>query len=65
MHRGKSFKTATSIGLVCINATAVNLHSLLSAADAACYMAKEKGRNRVWLHQPDDVELQHGAARCR
>jgi len=58
MHGGKSFKTAASIGLVCINTDSGDLHSLLSAADAACYMAKEKGRNRVWVHQPDDVELQ-------
>jgi len=57
-HGGKTFKTASSIGLVCINADSGDLHSLLSAADAACYMAKDKGRNRVWLHQPDDVELQ-------
>jgi diguanylate cyclase (GGDEF)-like protein/PAS domain S-box-containing protein len=62
MHDGRIFKTPASIGLVCINADSADLHSLLSAADAACYMAKEKGRNRVWVHQPDDIELQqrHG-----
>jgi EAL domain-containing protein (putative c-di-GMP-specific phosphodiesterase class I) len=29
---------------------------VLSAADAACYLAKEKGRNRVWIHQEHDHE---------
>jgi diguanylate cyclase (GGDEF)-like protein/PAS domain S-box-containing protein len=57
MRDGKNFKTAASIGVVCINADSSDLHSLLSAADAACYLAKEKGRNRVWVHQPDDVEM--------
>ena len=34
----------------------------LSAADAACYAAKNKGRNRVHIYQADDQELaiQHG-----
>lgn len=57
MRDGKNFKTAASIGVVCISANSGDLHSLLSAADAACYLAKEKGRNRVWVHQPDDAEM--------
>jgi len=58
MHGGKTFKITASIGLVCIHADSGDLHSLLSAADAACYMAKEEGRNRVWMHQTDAAELQ-------
>src|SRR5690606_4983477 len=30
---------------------------LLSEADAACYVAKEKGRNRLQVFQHDDLEL--------
>ena len=28
-----------------------------SAADTACYMAKEQGRNRVHVHHEDDNEI--------
>ena len=57
VHSGKIFKILASLGLVCIDADSGDLHAILSAADAACYMAKEKGRNRVWVHQPDDADL--------
>ena len=33
------------------------LAQVLSAADSACYMAKEKGRNRVQLCHADDADL--------
>jgi EAL domain-containing protein (putative c-di-GMP-specific phosphodiesterase class I) len=40
----------------------LTLTEVLSAGDAACYMAKEKGRNRVQLYHPKDTEmaLRHG-----
>jgi Amt family ammonium transporter len=39
-----------------------DLGAVLSAADAACYAAKESGRNRVHVYQADDSKLleQHG-----
>jgi EAL domain-containing protein (putative c-di-GMP-specific phosphodiesterase class I) len=31
---------------------------LMSAADSACFAAKERGRNRVYVHRPGDTDLQ-------
>ncbi|MBI5461752.1 MAG: EAL domain-containing protein [Gammaproteobacteria bacterium] len=59
---GTSFDLACSIGLVPITANSISPAEILSEADAACYVAKEKGRNRVQLFQPGDDELarRHG-----
>ncbi|MCR4301046.1 MAG: EAL domain-containing protein [Sulfuricaulis sp.] len=53
----KIFRVGISIGLVGIHAGNGSSSGVLSAADAACYMAKEKGRNRLWVHQDDDHEV--------
>jgi diguanylate cyclase (GGDEF)-like protein/PAS domain S-box-containing protein len=53
----KTFRIGVSIGLVEINAATPSVASVLSAADAACYVAKNKGRNRVHVYQLDDTEL--------
>lgn len=52
--REKSFTVGVSIGVVNINAESGNLLDVLSAADAACYTAKERGRNRVQVYVPED-----------
>ncbi|MDH5355926.1 MAG: PAS domain S-box protein, partial [Gammaproteobacteria bacterium] len=54
---GQPFRVGVSIGLVKINKTTPNLTELLKQADAACYMAKDLGRNRIHTYYPDDVEL--------
>ena len=46
-----------SIGLVPVTAQSRGLKNLLCAADSACYLAKEKGGNRVQLFQRDDVDV--------
>jgi diguanylate cyclase (GGDEF)-like protein len=53
----RSFNIGVSIGLVQIADGVLNLTEVLSAADAACYMAKEKGRNRVQYYRPHDSEV--------
>ncbi len=50
----KVFAIAASIGLVAINKTSESVVSLLSQADAACYTAKDMGRNRVYIFNEDD-----------
>jgi diguanylate cyclase (GGDEF)-like protein/PAS domain S-box-containing protein len=55
--KGRPFVTTVSIGVVHVAQNPTTLESLLRAADMACYMAKEKGRNRVQLYHVDDSEL--------
>ncbi|MBD2496025.1 EAL domain-containing protein [Nostoc sp. FACHB-280] len=56
-QQDKIFNLSISIGLVVLNADTPNMNSALSAADAACYVAKNQGRNRVHIYQADDLEL--------
>jgi diguanylate cyclase (GGDEF)-like protein len=53
---GCAFNISVSIGLVHV-AEAGLIEETLRVADMACYMAKEKGRNRVQVYHPDDSEL--------
>ena len=59
---GKSFAIGVSIGLVPVAPADRDMARLLSAADAACYAAKEAGRNRVHVYRQDDDRLleRHG-----
>jgi diguanylate cyclase (GGDEF)-like protein len=61
----KGFTIGVSIGLVPITQTGETLADVFSAADSACYAAKEKGRNRVHIYRLDDTVLaqRHGEMR--
>ncbi|MGH2602390.1 MAG: diguanylate cyclase domain-containing protein, partial [Dehalococcoidia bacterium] len=53
----KRFTVGVSIGLVSIPEGGETLPEVLSAADRACYAAKDKGRNRVHVYAASDEEL--------
>jgi diguanylate cyclase (GGDEF)-like protein/PAS domain S-box-containing protein len=55
--RDQSFEIGMSIGVVEIGAESGGIAELFSAADTACFVAKDLGRNRYHVYQPDDVEL--------
>ena len=54
---GRTFDIGISIGMVQITADVQSITELLSAADVACYTAKEMGRNRTHVYEPGDKEL--------
>lgn len=56
-YDGKSFEVGVSIGLVSIDDDVMTLSDLMSAADVACYAAKDSGRNRVHVYRPTDDDM--------
>jgi len=53
---GRAFCVGTSIGVVAIDHAATSAAAVLSAADTACYAAKDGGRNRVHVYEAHDEE---------
>ena len=51
------FDVGISIGLVTITQDSKSLPEILSAADQACYVAKERGRNCVCVYKETDVAV--------
>lgn len=52
-----SFESGASIGIVPVNEYTTSLSEVMSSVDAACYDAKDKGRNRIQVFEPDNAEL--------
>lgn len=53
----KRFSIGVSIGLVPIDDRGGDANEVLSAADAACYAAKDAGRNRIHVYHTEDIDL--------
>ena len=57
-----SFESGASIGIVPITQFTSSVSEVMSTVDAACYEAKDKGRNRIQVFEPNDAEFkQHRA----
>ena len=58
----KNFRVGVSIGLVPVNIDSGDITDVLSRADAACYAAKDQGRNRIHVYDEADSDLakRHG-----
>ena len=54
---GKVFTVGISIGVVAIDSDSVSRTEIFGAADASCYAAKERGRNRVFVFHHADADI--------
>jgi diguanylate cyclase (GGDEF)-like protein/PAS domain S-box-containing protein len=57
VQKGRVFQIGASIGVVTINNQTQDLEDLMASVDAACYAAKEQGRNRVFVGRVDDGRI--------
>jgi diguanylate cyclase (GGDEF)-like protein len=53
----RTFEIGASIGLAVVADPDESMDSLMSAADMACYAAKDLGRNRVHVYNANDADL--------
>jgi Amt family ammonium transporter len=52
-------QVGASIGIVPVDRASQSLSSMLSAADVACYVAKDLGRNRIHVYEEGDAAERH------
>jgi diguanylate cyclase (GGDEF)-like protein/PAS domain S-box-containing protein len=52
-----AFNIHSSIGLVVIDDTSEDIHSVLAAADDACYIAKDEGGRRIRVYKTSDKQF--------
>jgi diguanylate cyclase (GGDEF)-like protein/PAS domain S-box-containing protein len=57
--QGGVLGVGASIGIVEITRDTPTVANVMSAADVACYSAKESGRNRTQVYRPDEVPERH------
>ncbi|HZC87686.1 MAG TPA: PAS domain S-box protein [Steroidobacteraceae bacterium] len=54
-----TLSVGASIGIVPMSADTQNVANVMSAADIACYAAKDAGRNRIHVYEADGVSHRH------
>jgi diguanylate cyclase (GGDEF)-like protein/PAS domain S-box-containing protein len=59
MWRANAMQVGVSIGIVPVDAQSESVGSLMSAADVACYVAKDSGRNRIHVYEEGDAAERH------
>ena len=57
MWAGRNFRLGASIGVIPIDFSSGNIANVMRSADAACYTAKDAGRNRIHIYHEDSIEL--------
>ncbi|HET9388786.1 MAG TPA: PAS domain S-box protein [Steroidobacteraceae bacterium] len=59
MWGSNQLSVGASVGVVQIRDDTQNVASVMSAADIACYAAKDEGRNRIHVYEQDGVSHHH------
>jgi diguanylate cyclase (GGDEF)-like protein/PAS domain S-box-containing protein len=59
LWEGHTMQIGASIGIVEMSRDTDSIATLLSAADVACYSAKDGGRNRVHVYDPASASARH------
>jgi diguanylate cyclase (GGDEF)-like protein/PAS domain S-box-containing protein len=57
--RDSAMQVGVSIGIVPVEAASESVAALMSAADVACYVAKDLGRNRIHVYEEGDAAERH------
>jgi diguanylate cyclase (GGDEF)-like protein/PAS domain S-box-containing protein len=55
----KIFEIGVSIGMLALDESSGDLTEVLSKADTACFVAKDKGRNRLHIYREEEKGLSH------
>ena len=54
---GEVFEIGVSIGIILIDKNTSSADEVMSSVDSACYLAKDRGRNRVEIYEPNNAEI--------
>lgn len=52
-----SFETGASIGITPVSKLTISSSAVMSTVDAACYEAKNRGRNRIQIFEPNNADF--------